>query len=70
MGRVVREEQTIGGLNFSLQTAWNLAGQPTATILPNGTVISRAYNAVGQLEAVRSDWVDAQHPALLAGNFT
>jgi YD repeat-containing protein len=25
---------------------------------------------VGQLEAVMSDWVDAQHPALLAGNFT
>ncbi len=70
MGRVVREEQTIGGLNFSLQTAFNLAGQATATILPNGTVITRHYNAVGQLEAITSDWVDAQHPAVLAGSFT
>jgi RHS repeat-associated protein len=70
MGRVVQRYKSIGGLVFGAGTSYNLAGQPVAETLPNGTAI--AYGSTtrsGRLEAILSDWVDAQHPGVLASNF-
>jgi YD repeat-containing protein len=69
MGRVVREDKTIGGTPFATETAYNLAGQPVARTLPNGTAITREYDAVGRPEAILSNWVDAQHPGVLGVEF-
>ena len=69
MGRTTQHQKNIGGTNFTASYSYNLAGQQTSMTMPNGTVISRGYNAVGQLSAITSSWVDANHPATLANNF-
>jgi RHS repeat-associated protein len=69
MGQVLREDKTINGLPFFMTWQYNLAGQVTATRLANGTTITNAFDDVGRLAAVTSDWVDANHPGTLASGF-
>ncbi|HSR70502.1 MAG TPA: hypothetical protein VLU25_21410, partial [Acidobacteriota bacterium] len=49
--------------------SYNLAGMMTSSTLPNGKSISTDYDRMGRITAVTSDWVDADHPAVLANNF-
>jgi RHS repeat-associated protein len=69
MGQVLREDKTINGLPFFMTWQYNLAGQVTATRLPNGSTITNGFDEVGRLAAVTSDWVDADHPGTLASGF-
>ncbi|GAB4240677.1 MAG: hypothetical protein Kow00109_15880 [Acidobacteriota bacterium] len=70
MGRVTREEQVIDGRPFVGEYAYNWAGGVTQVRWPDGTVLTRHYDAAGRLEALTSSWADAQHPAVLAENLT
>ncbi len=59
----------VGAFTISLRRSYNHAGQPTTTTLPNGTTVSHEYDRMGRTASIASDWVDAQHPAVLAQGF-
>jgi YD repeat-containing protein len=69
MGAVTREDKTINGQAFYTTYTYNLAGQVLTQRLPNGKVVTNAYDSLKRLTSITSDWVDANHPAVLATNF-
>jgi YD repeat-containing protein len=69
VGSVTREDKTINGQAFYTAYAYNLADQVLTQRLPNGKVVTNAYDSLKRLTSIASDWVDANHPAVLATNF-
>ncbi len=47
-GHMVRKVQTTNGTSFVLRYAFNVAGQPTAIVYPDGTVIDYGYDSRGR----------------------
>lgn len=52
MGRITRQQQTVGTTTYALGYGYNLAGQLTSQTYPSGRTVNRTYDAASRLASL------------------